>query len=222
MIKAIVFDFDGTIVDTETAWFNAFQETYQSCGAELTLETYSKCIGTSLDVFNPYEYINTLLEHPVDAVSFKQSVKQRHTELMRQEAIRPGIVEVLEGARNAGLKIGLASSSTREWVDTYLKQLEIGDYFECIRTSDNVKKVKPDPELYTQVLECLGVQGDEAIALEDSPNGARAAVNAGMHCIVIPNTITKSLAFDLYHLMADSLADLDFQHLISKQFIKNS
>lgn len=219
MIKAIVFDFDGTIVDTETAWYQAFQQAYENCGAELTLETFAQCIGTSHDHFNPYEYINTLLDQPVEADSFKQQVHDRHSKLMENVALRPGVIELLQAARSAGLKIGLATSSRREWIDKYLEQHDLGGYFECIRTMENVKKVKPDPELYTQTLACLGVQGDEAIAIEDSPNGAKAAVRAGMYCVVIPNDITNTLPFEEVHLRADTLQGIDFDHLFKRQFI---
>lgn len=217
MIKAIVFDFDGTIIDTETAWFYAFRDEYQKHGIELTLEQYSKCIGTSLHSFNPYEYINTVLEKPIDLKAFGQKVRDQHSEFMGKEKIRPGIMDYLNKAKAAGLKIGLASSSHREWIDTYLDQLNLRSYFECIRTGDQVEKVKPDPALYLQTLKCLGVEPHEAIAVEDSPNGARAAAAAGMHYVVCPNTITKSLSFDTTQFHASCLGELTFDELLASK-----
>ncbi|HTG70886.1 MAG TPA: HAD family hydrolase [Candidatus Udaeobacter sp.] len=217
MIKAIIFDFDGTIIDTETAWYNAFHEAYKEHGVELTLEQYSGCIGTSLHTFNPYEYLMTDLKLPIDKQAFRESVHLQHSELMRREEVRSGILDYLNFAQASGLKIGLASSSDRAWIDRHLEQLDIAHYFECIRTADDVAKVKPDPELYKQALAGLGVEASEAIAIEDSPNGARAASAAGMSCIIVPNTITKSLAFDksdrYYH--AESLAHIDFHEMVS-------
>lgn len=217
MIKAIIFDFDGTIIDTETAWYNAFRDAYQEHGVELTLEQYSGCIGTSLHAFNPYEYLMTDLNLPIDKQAFRELVHLQHSELMRSEQVRSGILDYLNFAQESGLKIGLASSSARAWIDKYLEQLEIAHYFECIRTADDVAKVKPDPELYRQTLYALGVEASEAVAIEDSPNGARAASAAGMSCIVVPNTITKSLAFDesdrYYH--AESLAHIDFHEMVA-------
>ncbi|GGG66315.1 HAD family hydrolase [Paenibacillus radicis (ex Gao et al. 2016)] len=212
MVKAIIFDFDGTILDTETAWYYAFRDAYKKHGVELSLELYSSCIGTSNDHFNPYDYLAT--EHGIqfDKQTFKEAIHLEHTAMMEREQIRPGIRELLERAKAEGLRIGLASSSSYEWVDKYLNLLGIRDYFECIRTSDHVAQVKPDPELYLQALEALGVEANEAIAIEDSPNGARAAIAAGMHCVVVPNELTKTLAFDAapryYH--ADSLAEVDW------------
>lgn len=216
MIKAIIFDFDGTILDTETAWYNAFRDAYKEHGVDLTLDLYSQCIGTSLHTFNPYEYLMTELKLPIDKQVFKKSVHEQHSALMEVEQIRPGVIDYLKLAKDAGLKIGLASSSSLEWVEKYLNQLGIRDYFECIRTSDNVAHVKPDPELYNQALACLGVEASEAVAIEDSPNGARAAAAAGMHCIVVPNTITKFLAFDEpnEYYQAECLTHIDFNKIM--------
>lgn len=217
MIKGIIFDFDGTIIDTETAWYTAFNEAYAEYGVDLTLEQYSTCIGTSLNSFNPYEYLMTDLKLAIDKEAFSKAVKQRHSKLMELETIRPGIQHYLDSAKKAGLRIGLASSSSLEWVEKYLNQLGIRDYFECIRTADHVAKVKPDPELYNQTLACLGITSNEAVAIEDSPNGSKAAAAAGIPCIVTPNEITNFLEFDKQHHKIDNLSLLDFDHVITQR-----
>ncbi len=217
LIKGIIFDFDGTIIDTETAWYTAFSEAYEEHGVELTLEQYSTCIGTSLNTFNPYEYLMTDLKLPIDKEDFRRAVQQRHSKLMELETIRPGIQHYLDSAREVGLRMGLASSSSMEWVEKYLDQLGIRGYFECIRTSDHVENVKPDPELYNQALSCLGILPDEAVAIEDSPNGSKAAAAAGMNCVVIPNDITSFLEFEPSHHIIESLSHLDFDHVITRR-----
>lgn len=224
MIKAIVFDFDGTIIDTETAWYNAFRDAYSEHGVELTIEQYSGCIGTSLHTFNPYEYLITELKLPIDRQEFRTAVRARHAELMEREQVREGILTYLEFAKAAGLRIGLATSSERAWIDKYLNKLGLAHYFEAIRTADDVANVKPDPELYLQVLEALGVSAEEAIAIEDSPNGARAAAAAGMSCIIVPNTLTKMLTFDESHLFyhSDSLGSIDFEHMAAGKLLSFS
>ncbi|MEI7026911.1 HAD family hydrolase [Paenibacillus sp. y28] len=214
MLKAIIFDFDGTIIDTETAWYVAFRDAYKTYDVDLTLEMYSQCIGTSLHTFNPYEYLITELNLPIDREQFKSFIHKQHDLLMEKEQIRPGIRSYLDQAKAAGLKIGLASSSSRAWVDKYLAQLDLDRYFDCIRTADNVQRVKPDPELYLQALQCLGVDANEAIAVEDSPNGAKAAEAAGMDCIIIPNGITKHLPFGKSRFRLDALSDLDFEMML--------
>lgn len=215
MIKAVVFDFDGTIIDTETAWYVAFRDAYKEHDVELTLELYSQCIGTSLHSFNPYEYLMTELGLQIDKEAFRKSIQERHTKLMEAEKVRPGVMEYLEAAKEAGLRIGLASSSHQAWIDKHLDLLGLRSYFECIRTADHVKKVKPDPELYVQAMECLGAKPSETIAIEDSPNGAAAALAAGMHVVVAPNAITKTLSFQPVHHRANLLSEIDFKQILS-------
>ncbi|HWL13370.1 MAG TPA: HAD family hydrolase [Ureibacillus sp.] len=213
MQKAIIFDFDGTIIDTETAWYITFRDAYKKHGIHLTLEQYSQCLGTSLHSFNPYTYLKTHHNLPIDLEEFKQSVQQQHTEKMIKEGIRPGILKLLESAKALGLKIGLASSSERVWIDKFVKLHGIENYFECYCTADTVQNVKPDPELYFQALEKLGVEASEAIAIEDSPNGARAAVAAGIPTVVIKNEITKQLPFGDGHYTIDSLDEHELDTL---------
>ncbi|MCM3389166.1 HAD family hydrolase [Ureibacillus chungkukjangi] len=213
MIKALIFDFDGTIIDTETAWYITFRDAYKTHGVDLTLEQYSQCLGTSLHSFNPYTHLKTHHNLPIDLEEFKQLVQQQHTEMMIKERVRPGILQLLETAKSQGLKIGLASSSDRTWIDKFVKLHGIEDYFECYCTADTVKNVKPDPELYLQALEKLGVEASEAIAIEDSPNGARAAVAAGIPTVVIKNDITNQLPFSEGHHTIESLTNYDLEKL---------
>lgn len=117
MIKALVFDFDVTIIDTETAWYLTFHDAYKEYGVELTLSMYAQCIGTSLHAFNPYEYLITELHLPIDGKVFRDSIHARHATLMETEVIRVGILDYLHAAKAKGFHIGLASSSKREWVD---------------------------------------------------------------------------------------------------------
>jgi putative hydrolase of the HAD superfamily len=213
-VKAIVFDFDGTILDTETAWYEAFRELYAAHGVELPLSQYSQCIGTSLHLFNPYEYLITDLGMKLDRDKFREAVHVRHAELMEHESVRPGIEAYLRQAREAGIRIGLASSSSMEWVSRHLDRLGLTDYFECIRVADHVEKVKPDPALYVQAVSMLNVKPDEALAIEDSPNGAKAAIAAGLHCVVVTNRITAHLPFGTIQRHASGLDDIAFADLV--------
>lgn len=218
MIKAIIFDFDGTIIDTETPWFYAFRDAYMEHGVELTPEQYSECVGTNEHTFDPYEHLMTELGLPIDKEEFRIKIHADHTALMEKETVREGVLEYLQLAKEAGLRIGLASSSERSWIDRYLEVLGIGDYFEVICTADDVNRVKPDPELYLKAMEKLGVKPDEAIAIEDSPNGAKAAAAAGMSCLIVPNTLTKLFVFDQEscYIHAESLAKVDFAELVAR------
>lgn len=217
MIKAIIFDFDGTILDTETPWYYAFRDAYREHGVELPLDLYAQCVGTHNGSFNPYDYLITEKGLPIDREAFKARINKDLTDLIGKQVVREGILDYLNSAREAGLRIGLASSSDRRWIDKHLEQLGIAHYFETIKTSDDVRNVKPDPELYLRALDALGVRPEEAVAIEDSPNGARAAAAAGMGCIVVPNQLTSLLSFeqDAGYIHAISLSHIDFEALIT-------
>ncbi len=219
MIKAIVFDFDGTIIDTESVWYRTFQEAYASYGVDLPVEMYAPCIGTGHDAFNPFEYLVTDLHFPIDLVAFRRAVTKRHAELMEQERIRPGIMDYLQSARVKGLKIGLASSSSRAWVRHFTEKLGLRPYFDYVQTADDVDRVKPDPALYLQTLQGLGVSAEDAVAIEDSPNGARAAKAAGLYCILAPSFVTRDLEFGPVDRRLNSLTDLSFNALWAERGI---
>lgn len=212
MIKAIVFDFDGLIIDTETVWFLTFKEVFQDFNVDFPLEEYATCIGTDDTT------LHVFIEEKLGAESTEiimNLVKKNHRAKMELMEIREGVMEYLEEAKNLGIKIGLASSSSREWVEGFLKQHQIIDYFEVIKTGDEVEKVKPDPTLYIKTLEALNSKADEAVAFEDSPNGARAAIAAGLKCVIVPNEVTKWITFEKFHLRIDSMIEMGLVQVLS-------
>lgn len=214
MIRAVVFDFDGLIMNTENVEYRVLQDMYGEHGAELPLEVWQQCIGTHADFFDPIAYLQGQIEDKLDREKFRLDRRERVLSALEDEQALPGVENYLRTAKELGLKIGLASSSSYEWVSGHLRRLGLIDWFDCIRTSDHVEQVKPDPALYRKAAECLGVKPEEAIAFEDSVNGAIAAKSAGMYCVVVPNEVTESLEFgDIDHRMA-SMAGMELKALI--------
>lgn len=211
-MKAIIFDFDGLIVDTETIWFHSFRDAVREYGGDLPLEEFAKCIGTTDDVL--YEYLNEQLKEKFDKHALKEKVKILHKEKMKIPEARDGVKEYLQEAREMGLKIALASSSSKEWVIPFLKELQIRDYFEVIKTTEDVEKVKPDPALYRVAIEDLGVDSSEAVVFEDSLNGLKAAIAAGLTCVVVPNDVTRNLPFENHHLRIESMKDKSLKEVL--------
>jgi HAD superfamily hydrolase (TIGR01509 family) len=111
------------------------------------------------------------------------------------------------------LKLAIASSSSREWVHGWANTLGVLEFFAATATKDDVLRVKPDPALYLVALERLGVASSDALALEDSPNGARAALAAGLRCVVIPNEVTRTLEFPEGAHRLESLSDATLERL---------
>jgi beta-phosphoglucomutase-like phosphatase (HAD superfamily) len=193
MLRAIVFDFDGLITDTEALSLQAWRQVYREEGFELSLEEWHDyLLGGS---FDPLKHLEHLTVHTERTSQLQQKRDALKTALCSTSCLLPGVDCWLADARRHSLAVGLASSSTRTWVTEHLHRLDIASAFDAVVTREDVKKTKPAPDLYLAVLEQLGVEPHHALALEDSPNGAAAALTAGMHCIVVPNDVTRSLAF---------------------------
>lgn len=216
MIQAIVFDCDGLLIDTEMPYYEAFREVYQEHGVDLPLETYVQCVGSSFDQFNPYDFLQECIGRPIRKKEVEQVVQEKRDERIAQQSLLPGVQSYLQDAKEMRLKIGLASSSSFSWVESHLKKHRIFDFFDTIQTKDHVEEVKPNPELYRRALDQLGIEGNEAIALEDSSNGLQAAKAAGMYTVVVPNAVTANLTFEGYDLKLHSLEDMSLAELIAK------
>jgi HAD superfamily hydrolase (TIGR01509 family) len=214
-IKAVIFDFDGLILDTESNEYHAHSEMFKQFGVELPIEEWGKCIGTDASAFDVYAYLEGLVGKPVDRETLQKGRHDLFTKRMSTEEIRPGVLEYLQSAQALDLRIGLASSSSFDWVTGYLEIHNLAHFFETIRTREDVVKVKPSPELYQKALADLGVLPSEAIAFEDSPNGALAAKRAGMICVAVPNSITRHLIFgDIDHRI-DSMDVMSLSEVIA-------
>jgi putative hydrolase of the HAD superfamily len=212
-IKAVVFDFDGTLMDTETCAYDAFCKIYAEYGQQLALEAWAVGIGTH-GAFDPYSDLEKMTGRSLDRADIKLRFEAEHDANLVKVTLRPGVIERLEEARRLGLLVGLASSSDRAWIERHLEQQGIRHYFEVIRSKDDVERVKPDPALYKLAVEALGIQGGEAIAIEDSVNGLRAAKAAGLFSLVVPNPVTANMDFSAADLIIDSLETHSFEEII--------
>ncbi|WP_171686412.1 HAD family hydrolase [Paenibacillus planticolens] len=214
MLKAAIFDFDGLLLDTETPWYRVFKEVYASYALDLPLALWARHVGTSFETFNPYEYLKEHAKDPVDLEQIKSLLQMRYELRMENAQLRPGVLKILHKTRECGMKIAVASSSTHDWVSGYLKSFGMYSLFDEVVTADDVKKVKPDPELYKLAMHKLGVNAFETIAFEDSPNGLKAANAAGIRCIIVPNEVTKDLDFPPYERRLNSLLEFDIDQFL--------
>ena len=216
MIRCVIFDFDGLILETEVPALQAWQEIYQEYGCSLPISVWATRIGTSADAFNPYDYLEAQLGRPIDREHIHRKRSQRRNELVEAQSILPGVEGYIADAKRLDLKLGVVSSSSREWVIGHLSRLGIRTSFDAIKCSDDVQHTKPDPELYHAVLRELDLGAEQAIALEDSPNGILAAKRAGVFCIAVPNPVTRQLPLDQADLHLDSMADLPLEELLMR------
>lgn len=216
MIKALVFDFDGLILDTEGPIFQSYQELFQSYGYELTMEDWEMSLGSAEGTSLVYDNLKRKFGREVDLEAIAPKRVERELELIAAQPIRPGVRQYIQRGQELGLKLGIASSSSCEWVMGHLEQRGLRKNFHCVLGADDVQITKPDPSLYLSVLDQLGVDAQEAIAFEDSPNGVTAAKRAGLFCVAIPNEVTSQLDLDHADLQLNSLEDLTLDDLIAR------
>ncbi len=218
LIKALIFDFDGLILDTESPEFVSFQEMFAEFGLEFPLSEWATNIGKGATETGPsaYEILQSRVRVPFDLESVRARRRARNTSLVLANEVLPGVCDYLLAAQKLGLKLGVASSSGSEWVEGHLKRLGLHGYFSAIRCADHVSKAKPDPELYLAVLDALKVDAKETVAFEDSPNGTKAARAAGIFTVVVPNPITRHSDLTEASMLLESMSEISLASLIEK------
>ncbi|MBR7827103.1 HAD family hydrolase [Actinospica sp. MGRD01-02] len=212
--QALVFDFDGLILDTETPEFRAWQELFSRYGGTLTTADWAHVIGSLDSGWNPAVELGRQTGRTFDEAALRAEWKPRQVELLAEETIRPGVLELLKEARLRGIRLAVASSSKRWWVQGHLERLGIYESFDAVATGDEVPRTKPDPAVYLLALQRIDVLGNAAIALEDSPNGVRAAQAAGMRCVAVPNDVSRHLDLSAADGILDSLGEFDLESWI--------
>jgi HAD superfamily hydrolase (TIGR01509 family) len=218
MIRALIFDFDGLILDTEEPVFRSWQELYLSYRFDLSLTSWADTIGRSEAEapFDPRQDLEQRLGYSLDWTLIGPRRRQREIELIAAQPVLPGVEDYLKSARQLNLKIGLASSSDIHWVAGHLARLGLLSYFDCLRTSDDVVYTKPAPDLFLAALKCLQVGPQEALVFEDSPNGILASRLAGIFCVAVPNLLTRRLDLAQANLRLKSLSELSLDKLLQQ------
>jgi HAD superfamily hydrolase (TIGR01509 family) len=203
--EAIVFDNDGLMLDTEHAWTRAETELFERHGETFTAEHKRELIGTSRE--QSAAKVERMLGLPGEG---RQLMDELHDLVMEELTAgvpaRPGALELLRAVRAAGLPVGLASNSSREFVERALSVSQLADgHFDVVVTADDVESPKPAPDLYLAACAALGAAPERAAALEDSPPGVASARAAGMFVIAVP--YLPDTRIEGASLAAGSLAD---------------
>jgi HAD superfamily hydrolase (TIGR01509 family) len=216
-VRAFLFDFDGLILDTETASRAGWEWLYREHGFSLPAEQWATVIGTIGAPWSPMDHLEELVGAPLERDALNERRYAHELSLIETEELRPGIAEYLAEAESRGIKRAIVSSSSRRWIDMHLARLERSVGWDAIVAADHdVSRAKPRPDLYVETLGLLDVDAGAAIAFEDSPNGVRAARAAGIFCVAIPNDVTRDLGLDEADLVVESLAELPPSELLAR------
>ncbi len=205
---ALIFDFDGTMVDSEWPIFDMVSKVYRAHDVVLDMADWVDKLGRSDHRPWTDELTDLLGRAPDQAVieRIEEESRSRRVEL----PLMSGVVELMDAAERAGVPMAVASSSSSTWVDSHLDRLVLAHRFSAVRTRDHVDRTKPDPDLFLAAAAALDVDPARSLAVEDSRHGCRAAKLAGMTCVVVPNRITRTdLPVDA-DLIIDSLVDFPY------------
>ena len=215
MVCAVVFDFDGVILETELPQYLAWREIWSEFGHDLPLEIWASGVGTyqNPEVFDPFRDLVRrtgldLIEEDIDsrAEAFRD-------QLLQTSAPLPGVVDWITEAESVGLGVAVASSSPRRWVHQHLERLGLIDHVPVIICFDDCGIAKPDPAVYLLACEVLGLPPSEALAVEDSRNGLLAAKAAGLWCVAVPTRATAHMDFSEADFLLDSLQETRLQQI---------
>jgi HAD superfamily hydrolase (TIGR01509 family) len=183
--RAVVFDMDGLLLDTEVLWHRAEVRLFERHGASFTFDDKLTVMGTSA-AFTGEFFARRLGQEPEQAAALIAEVSElMHEELQARVDARPGATELVERLRGR-VPLGIASNSPRYLVDTALQSAGFVDVFKVVVTSGDVAHHKPAPDLYLLACERLGVAPADALALEDTASGIASAKAAGLTCIAVP------------------------------------
>lgn len=200
-VKGIIFDFDGVLVDTEWAIYQSWVHLYAREGQEISIETYSPCLGAGYSHWDPAKHLESLTHKSYDWEVETPARQARLEADLARSGLMPGAAELLDWCDENGIPMTVASSSSRRWVEGWLVKLGIYSRFKGVFTRTDGYPVKPNPALFLAAQDCLGIAPQDCLIVEDSENGTIAACNAGIPCVAIPNRLTahSDLSRAQYH-----------------------
>lgn len=205
---AVLFDFDGILVDTEWAIYQAWLRTFQRHGHELPLSLYTRCIGSDFDAWSPKVHLEDLTKLGFDWVELDSARQVEIRAELEKEGPIDGVLALLEGIKARGIPQAVVSSSSHSWVDGWLEKLGLRGYFSEVICKGDAPRIKPAPDLYLAAAQRLGVDPGGCLVIEDSHNGLLAAHAAGMRTWIVPNRVTLGLDFSLAEKVAGGFQEL--------------
>ena len=214
-ISAVLFDFDGVLVDTEWAIYQAWKRTFEAHGQHLPLEIYTRCIGTDFNTWSPKVHLEDLTGksfdwHDLDARRQEMILKE-----LDHEGPMHGVVSSLQQLGIAGVPTAVVSSSSHHWVDGWLEKLGLDGCFTTTVCRGDAPRIKPAPDLFLEASHRIGIPADQCLVIEDSLNGLKAAKEAGMTTWIIPNRVTECLDFSAADGRFRSMAECPWDTLVS-------
>lgn len=211
--RAVIFDFDGTMLDSEIPLYEVWRAIFSEQQVDLSLEDWVDYIGAANDSFDPFGDLQKQIQEKLDRRAYEERAMKNYFDYCDQQPLMPGVERLMDFVKENAWGLGLASSSEHHWLDRHLSRLQLKTKFDIVRGREDVAQAKPAPDLFLSAAEGLNVSPKDCIVIEDSLNGLLAAKQAGMYCILIPSRLTEKLDLTAADQRLKTLLDLDFSTL---------
>jgi HAD superfamily hydrolase (TIGR01509 family) len=204
-MKALIFDMDGLMIDSERLYFAAEKDIAEAFGKTVREETLWKMMGRK-----PIEGIRIFVEDLGIPASPEEVLRMRHEAMLQKMktdlVAMPGLAHIIDRFFPEA-KLAIATGAPAEYMDITLDSLNLREKFTVLQASDEIVNGKPDPEIYLETCKKLNLDPADCIVLEDSSNGALAGKRAGCYCVAVPNEYTDKQNFDFVDYRAKDLYD---------------
>jgi len=208
-------DFDGLIIDTEVVWYGIYKDWFKkNKDYQLSVQEFLICVGSQEEEL--FIELEKKQKISVDRTQFKKDVTQGFIEQSNQLPPKEGVVQFIQAVKCEGLKLALATSATRKKPVSHLSRLGLMEYFDIVVTAEDVKRIKPFPDLFQEAARQLEISPPEALVVEDSENGLKAGINANMKVLVVPNEVTKASDFCGYYKWVESLSTVSISEIMNE------
>ena len=218
-VRALLFDFDGVIVDTEVPTYESWREIYAEHGVDLALADWLPAVGTGTSsapgaVFDAVAYLERLVGRSLDREAVVARRSRRKIELCDAAVLLPGVADYLAGARALGLLTAIVTRASDEWVRHHLTRVRLDHPWDRIVCAGGAHQLAKSV-FYRDAVGGLGLAPREAVAFEDSVHGVQAAREAGLRCVAVPNSVTRGGDFDEADVVLGSLAERGLQDVLA-------
>ncbi|MUP37856.1 hexitol phosphatase HxpB [Labilibaculum euxinus] len=214
MIKAVIFDMDGLLINSEPFWQESETKVFSSLGLDVNNKMFEQFMGKRIDEVVEVMYNMTPWNHVSKEKVTEDIVENVIRLVLEKGACLDGVNKTLENLQQASFKIGLASSSKMKIISAVLEKLQLQDYFEVVHSAEFEKYGKPHPQVFITTAELLGIPPSECLVFEDSLNGVISALAAGMKCIAVPEKDAYNLdKFIIANKVLGSLNDFEIPQL---------
>jgi len=212
MLRAVIFDMDGVLVDSQPYHFAVEDKMCREMGIDVSIEESHSFVGMAgAKVWNYLKNKFALQKTIEELIAFENRARIAYFSSLENVYPIPGVVALLEELKQHDIKTALASSSSVEVIEIFISKLGIGDYFQKIISGNTVEKGKPDPDIFLNTSAALGEDPADCVVIEDSANGVKAAKAAGMKCIGFKNTNSGDQDLSLADMVIDDFRKVNLE-----------